>query len=108
MSETFQLYGDVDGTVHVTLTLGECKALDALAGYGIDAFLKVFYEHMGKAYLQPYEKDLRSLFEKSRHQIPKIVHQIDEARAVFKGRKVALNPAPEGKVWRLVDKTADQ
>ncbi len=51
-------------TVEATLTEGDLRALDALAGYGTDAFLKVFYEHMGKHYLQPHERDLRSLFEK--------------------------------------------
>jgi hypothetical protein len=38
----------------------------ALAGYGVEEFIKVFYEHLGKAYLEPYEKGLRSLFKSVR------------------------------------------
>jgi hypothetical protein len=50
----FKPYGEVQTFVHLSMTLEEAKALDALAGYGADGFLKVFYEHMGRAYLQPY------------------------------------------------------
>lgn len=53
---------------HITLRLNEdeAAALDALVGYGVESFLKVFYEHMGRAYLQPHEKGLRSLFDSVR------------------------------------------
>lgn len=41
----------------------EVEALDALAGYGVDSFLKVFYEKLGRAYMEPHEAGLRSLFK---------------------------------------------
>ncbi|GAG09337.1 unnamed protein product, partial [marine sediment metagenome] len=47
-------------TVHYECTLRlteeEMRALDALTGYGFRPFLKVFYEKMGRHYLEPYEK----------------------------------------------------
>lgn len=49
-------------TVSIALTEEEACALDALAGYGVDEFLRIFYEKMGRAYLQPHEAGLRSLF----------------------------------------------
>lgn len=73
-------------TVTVTLKLDEAEiaALDALAGYGVDNFLEVFYEHMGKSYLQPHEHGLRSLFKGVRDVTPGILSRAQKARAVFK------------------------
>jgi len=51
----------VDTTVELILNEDELKALDALFGYGIDAFLDVFYKSMGRSYLSPHEAGLRSL-----------------------------------------------
>ena len=53
---------NVEFTIKFTLTKGEAQALEAIAGYGSDAFLEVFYPKMGKAYLQPHEKEMRNLF----------------------------------------------
>lgn len=60
----------VDFNVDFNLTEAEANALDALAGYGTKEFLKVFYEKMGRAYLEPHEKGLISLFEKARSLRP--------------------------------------
>lgn len=59
-------------TVKCELTESELRALDALVGYGFDNFLKCFYEHLGKAYLEPYERDLRQLFDKIESLRPEI------------------------------------
>lgn len=69
-------------TVEATMTLdeGELGALDALVGYGTDAFLKVFYEKMGEAYLKPHEKSLRSLFEKIRQTAPGPLAHVQQMR----------------------------
>lgn len=64
------------------LTEIEARALEALAGYGTDAFLKVFYEHMGRHYLQPHEAGLRSLFS-STGQLQPILDRASQARKVF-------------------------
>lgn len=45
----------------VELTGEEAGALDALFGYDLNSFLKVFYKELGEAYLKPHEAGLRSL-----------------------------------------------
>ena len=69
-------------TVKATLDLDEQQlgALDALAGYGTDAFLETFYVKMGRAYLQPYEKGLRSLFDTIKATCPKALQDVRKAR----------------------------
>lgn len=69
----------------------ELRALDALVGYGADPFLAVFYENLGKAYMQPHEAGLRSLFESVREAVPGILRRTDDARAVFVGQKRAAS-----------------
>lgn len=73
------------------MTLGEkeARAFAALAEYGIDAFLKTYYEKLGSAYLKPHEDGLRSLFETIRSEINPTLRRADEARAIFKTK-----PAP--------------
>ena len=68
----------------------ELRALDALVGYGVDPFLKVFYEKMGKSYMQPHEQGLRTLFESIRESVPSILRRADDARAVFSGSHLAV------------------
>lgn len=58
----------------------EIRALDALIGYGIDPFLKTFYEHMGQHYLKPHEAGLRSLFEAIQKQVRPEMYQINQVR----------------------------
>jgi len=67
----------------IELTENEARALDALAGYGADAFLKVFYEKLGEHYMRPHEAGLRSLFEGIRETLPKHLSKAEEARACF-------------------------
>ena len=71
----------------------ELRALDALVGYGVDGFLKVFYEKMGRSYLEPHETGLRELFESVRRCVPSILRRADAARSVFAGEKVAMTHA---------------
>ena len=40
---------EIQFTVDFTLTKGEAQALEAIVGYGDDAFLKCFYEHLGES-----------------------------------------------------------
>lgn len=63
MAEIYKIETLVSARAVLTLDEKEICALDALVGYGIDPFLKVFYEKMGRAYLEPHEAGLRSLFE---------------------------------------------
>lgn len=74
-----QLKPTVSFSVKIELTENEAKALDALAGYGTDEFLQCFYKGLGKAYLEPFEKDLIALFAKIKElQAP--IANINEAR----------------------------
>jgi hypothetical protein len=73
-----------------TVDEGEARALDALAGYGDDAFIKVFYEELGEAYMKEHEADLRRFLKSIREQVPSYLHLLDEARSVFNREKIAV------------------
>lgn len=79
----------------IALTEIELAALDALAGYGVDPFLKVFYEKLGKAYLEKHEAGIRSLFEAIRSEVPRLLSQAQVAREAV--AKKPLNHESEGK-----------
>jgi len=64
----------VNFSVKCELSEGDLRALDALVGYGYDAFLNCFYTHMGKSYLEPHAADLKLLFEK----IESLRHKLSE------------------------------
>lgn len=68
----------------IALTEAEARALEALAGYGADPFLKVFYKSMGRHYLEPHEEGLRSLF-KGAKAIDSIIQRKIKAEKVFLG-----------------------
>ena len=72
-------------TVQAVIRLSEIeiRALDALAGYGIDAFLQVFYKQLGKCYMEPHEEGLRKLFENIEKECRPAMSIIDEARTLL-------------------------
>jgi len=72
---------DMDFTINMSLTEGEARALEAVMGYGFEAFLDCLYK-MGKHYLEPHEKDLQKLFN-SRGQLISQLNRIDAARKAF-------------------------
>jgi hypothetical protein len=84
-------YSPMELTVTIELNEGEAGALDALFGYGLEPFLETFYAKMGRAYLEPYEKGLRSLHE-SRGFLSQYLHRMRAARRVFAGELVAATP----------------
>ena len=67
----------------VVITESEARALDALVGYGDDAFIKVFYESLGEAYMRDHEQGLRSLFTSIRQLMPQWLAKADAARKSF-------------------------
>ena len=69
--------------ISLKLTEPEMRALEALAGYGSDSFLKVFYQQMGRAYIGPHEAGLRSLFETIKTELPPILRRADAAKKAF-------------------------
>ena len=70
-------------TCHLTLTEGDMRALDAIAGYGVKPFLSIFYVKLGKHYLEPYAKDLEGLFTKIRGEGARQLSVIDKARRLL-------------------------
>jgi hypothetical protein len=86
-------------TATLTLTEQELGALDALAGYGVEGFLTAFYTTMGRSYLQPYEKGLRSLFETITATCPVALSDVRKARQALyeqeEARRRKLLPQPK-------------
>lgn len=70
-------------TAKFTVTEGELRALDALAGYGDNAFINTFYEKMGRTYLQPHELHLREFLKSIRDIAGPILSRADAARKAF-------------------------
>lgn len=76
----------VEASLRVTLELNESevKALSGIFGYNVEHFLKVFYERMGKAYVQPFESGVRSLHKEIRQLMAGPINDIDKARKALK------------------------
>ena len=73
----------VETRATIELSEVEMRALEALIGYGVQPFLDVFYQHMGKHYLRPHEAGIRSLFETIGSDIPDVLRRADAARQAF-------------------------
>jgi hypothetical protein len=69
--------------INIDLDEEEARALEALAGYGTDAFLKVFYEHLGKHYMQPYEAGLKRILDVFQGDLKNQLNKIDQAKKIF-------------------------
>jgi hypothetical protein len=76
------IHSEVRATLSVTLGLteAEARALDGIFGYNADSFLKVFYEKMGRAYVQPHEAGVRSLHNTIRGVVSGPLAEVDRAR----------------------------
>lgn len=98
----FKMQPTVQAKFVLVLSEQEAGALHQLTGYGTDQFLEVFYKHLGKAYLGPYEQGLRSLFESIKSQgYEGQIERLEEARAVFSGRKIAVHPTAKARLTAL-------
>jgi len=64
----------------------EARALDALAGYGDDAFVKAFYEKLGEAYMKKHEAGLRRFLSSVREVVGPAIGTIDMAREILVNR----------------------
>ena len=78
----FTLKPTVKFEMHMTLNESEARALEALAGYGVDDFIKFFYEHMGEHYLKPHEAGLRELLSSVRANVGPQLATMDKVRNV--------------------------
>lgn len=80
----FKSGGMVNFTLWINLNESESRALEAITLYGSDKFLEFFYEKLGRSYLEPHEKGIRSLFATITDQLPPHLKKADKARAAFK------------------------
>lgn len=71
--------------VKITFTVSEseARALDALAGYGEDAFVKSFYEVLGEGYMKPHEAGLREFLGSIRDVVNPALARLNDAKLVF-------------------------
>lgn len=83
----------VEMTLTFTVTESEARALDALAGYGDDSFIKHFYEKLGRHYMEPHEKGLREFLKSIRSEVAPILSRATEAREVFHKRRTSIRAA---------------
>ena len=73
----------IDFELVLGLNEEEARALDALTGYDVDSFLRVFYEKMSTHYMKPHEAGLRTLFASVRKIVPTYLTRVDAARKEF-------------------------
>lgn len=66
-----------------TVNESEARALDALAGYGDDSFIKAFYDNLGKAYMEDHEQGLREFLKTIRLTVPGHLERLDNAKKAF-------------------------
>jgi len=64
----------------------EARALEAIFGYNDDEFLKVFYERMGRNYLEPHEEGFRTLSKSLKTILGQELKKADNAREAFSPR----------------------
>lgn len=76
----FRTTTKIEATATITFGESELRALDAMTGYGVEAFLKVFYEKLGKSYMQPHEQGLRDLFAAIGPPVGKALHDVNQIR----------------------------
>lgn len=75
-------------TAALTLSEVEIRALDALVGYGDDAFIEAFKAKLGAAYLRNHEQGLRSAFAAIRRDCLPALREIDQARKALAEAKI--------------------
>ena len=64
----------------ITLNETEVRALDAIIGYGADAFLRVFKDKLGESYIRDHEAGVRSFFKAVGRDVLPALRDIDQAR----------------------------
>lgn len=77
----------LDLRIRFEINEAEARAMDALAGYGTDAFVQAFYEVLGKAYMRDHESGLREFLDTIRTVVGPAIHKINEARQLLKESK---------------------
>ena len=68
----------IDIKISVELTLSEARALNQIASYNVNDFLKLFYQHLGKSYLHPHEAGVIQLFETAKELLGSEIYKADK------------------------------
>jgi len=68
---------NINFRVNLELNESEARALEAMIGYGFDPFKRVFYEKLGKSYMEKHEQGLKSLFDSIQDQVNPGLSEID-------------------------------
>jgi hypothetical protein len=69
-----------------TVNEAEARALEALAGYGDDAFIGMFYDKLGASYLKPHEAGMREFLKSIRGICINALADVADARIALKRR----------------------
>jgi len=64
--------------INLQLSLAEAKALREIIVFGIDPFLKVFYNNLGESTMKREEVGMRSLFKTIGDNLPTSIHEAEE------------------------------
>lgn len=75
--------------LNLTFTVDEeeAAALQDLAGYGVDQFIKAFYENLGRAYMEKHEAGLRRFLSTICNDVGPSLGRLEAARRVFNGEE---------------------
>lgn len=74
----------LDISISFTINEEEARALDALSGYGDDAFIKAFKEKLGEAYMKNHEQGLRSFLRSIRAIVSGGLATLEQSRQLFR------------------------
>lgn len=74
----------IELTVSISFTEKEIKFLDALIGYGGEALVDRFKEHLGKVYIEGAEEAGIAFCDKLRPITSKILGEVGDLREKFK------------------------
>lgn len=75
----------IEYSITLTLTPNEAKALEAVTQYGANDFLQVFYEKLGRTQLEPYETEIRQLFDSIRLQLRPAITKVEANKKLIEG-----------------------
>lgn len=82
--ESKSTQASIEFKIHIELTEREARAWDEIVGYGPKAFLETFYEKLGKHSLNPYEKEVISMFKETKQTIGYQLNNIDQIKQAIK------------------------
>ena len=77
---------ELDLKIQLNLSLGEARALTEIIAYGVEPFLKVYYEHLGQSTLKREEAGVKSLF-KTLETLRSRIHESEEIIKAVEGLK---------------------